>query len=126
MSKIIIACCKDTSKQKPDASAREGSREGAWGHLRTRLVMQTLRRARSTSGGIVGPGLPPRAKYTTKRPGSPQRHQHTTQHKPTHPIRFQRLGSKIRGAGASFISSGRSSEAQKAAPVRLEAASAMP
>ena len=34
--------------------------------------------------------------------------------------------SKIRGASASFISSGRSSEAQKAALVRLEAASAMP
>ena len=27
MSKIIIACCKDTSKQKTDASARQGSRE---------------------------------------------------------------------------------------------------
>ena len=34
--------------------------------------------------------------------------------------------SKIRGASASFISSGRSSEAQKAALERLEAASAMP
>ena len=104
-----------------DASAREGSREGACSRLQTRLARLDPVGELFQGGKIKGPGLPPRAKppHDVGQPSKAPTHI-TAQTQTSH------IFSKIRGAGASFISSGRSSEAQKAALVRLEAASAMP